>query len=30
LTGVTVLDPDATIVQAASGKENAQPTYKRS
>lgn len=28
LTGVTVLDLDATIVAAASDKENAQPTYK--
>jgi hypothetical protein len=28
LTGVTVVDLDASIVWAASGKENAQPTYK--
>jgi hypothetical protein len=28
LTGVTVVDLDASIVFAASDKENAQPTYK--
>jgi hypothetical protein len=28
LTGITVVDLDASIVFAASGKENAQPTYK--
>jgi len=28
LTGVTVVDLDATLVYAASEKENAQPTYK--
>ena len=28
LTGVTVVDLDASIVLSASGKENAQPTYK--
>lgn len=28
LTGVTVMDLDATIVHTVSGKDNAQPTYK--
>jgi hypothetical protein len=28
LTGITVVDLDASIVFAASDKENAQPTYK--
>ena len=30
LTGVTVVDLDASVVFASSDKENAQPTYKRS
>jgi hypothetical protein len=29
LTGITVMDLDASIVFAASEKENAQPTYNR-